>query len=308
MLPNNHYEILGVPEDAPISVILAAYRRLAPMCHPNFTEYDPDTFPVKRLTQSQYWLAVNEAIEVLYNPELRCLYNLGIHKDGYPNYVFSGKCVELFQAHTNKHNHHFMIVLNGKLWTTQSIPVQHLEASVTLEEIFFGMQKTINYQRMRYIDGRSITQQASLVVPIQQYTRHGTCIMLKGYGHETELGQGDVMVKLHLAPHKVFTVVGNDLVCDMPVPLSTAMFGGIVQVQTIDSKTLTIYINPTVLLAHPPRIFFKGEGLHTPTGRGDMFVFFTATIPTVAAHLYQDAWRIIREIEAYNNVAPLDKQ
>uniref|UniRef100_A0A182ST56 J domain-containing protein n=1 Tax=Anopheles maculatus TaxID=74869 RepID=A0A182ST56_9DIPT len=263
----NHYAVLGVSEDAPLAELIAAYRALAPKCHPNSTDYVPESFPVTHLTQQQYWQALGEAMEVL------------MEHPADPN---------------------------GNRWYIHSPPtVQQFVLVVTLEDIFAGTTKTLTYYRMRQIEGRSHSMKETLDVPINQYMRHGMWITIRGAGHETELGNSDVMVQLCQTPHPIFTVSGNDLICRKAVPLSIALFGGYVKVQTIDLKTISIFVPPNEV-SH--QFLFEGEGLPAPEGRGTMQVNIQITIPKVPAHLQDDARRIIREIESYDWERALEEQ
>lgn len=48
---------------------------------------------------------------------------------------------------------------------------------------------------------------------------------------------GDLYVFLHLRPHDVFERDGGDLICQIPLPFSTAALGGELEVPTLDGKT-----------------------------------------------------------------------
>uniref|UniRef100_A0A182Y2M4 Chaperone DnaJ C-terminal domain-containing protein n=1 Tax=Anopheles stephensi TaxID=30069 RepID=A0A182Y2M4_ANOST len=221
------------------------YQNLAPYCHPNSTLYAAYTFPIGNLTQQQYWHAINEAVVVLIES---------------PS------------------------VANGNQWIARNLETLRPTSDITitvavdLEEMFTGTQKTLTYPRMRYIDGRSLTQMETVIVTIMPHMRHGMSLLFRGLGHENELGQGNLVVVLHVNPHPIFTVSGNDLLHKMAVPLSIAMLGGEVRVQTIDSQWLTILVQPASQSAQRQVIRFEGQGLYASGDvRGDMIVTITGT-------------------------------
>src|SRR6266704_4905646 len=75
----DYYEVLGVPRDATAKAIRDAYRKLARQYHPDLQ----DT-PAKKKVAEEKFKEINEAHEVLGDPEKRKKYNrLGARwKDG----------------------------------------------------------------------------------------------------------------------------------------------------------------------------------------------------------------------------------
>ncbi|XP_035917166.1 chaperone protein DnaJ 2-like [Anopheles stephensi] len=318
MISASLYAVLGVEREASRMDIIAAYQNLAPYCHPNSTLYAAYTFPIGNLTQQQYWHAINEAVVVLTVEELRVRYDLNMLQTCYPGNAFFGNCDEIFQCYFR--NSCSVVVespsvANGNQWIARNLETLRPTSDITitvavdLEEMFTGTQKTLTYPRMRYIDGRSLTQMETVIVTIMPHMRHGMSLLFRGLGHENELGQGNLVVVLHVNPHPIFIVSGNDLLHKMAVPLSIAMLGGEVRVQTIDSQWLTILVQPASQSAQRQVIRFEGQGLHASGDvRGDMIVTITATIPRVPPHLRYDAHRILRAIEEYGNWSAIDEQ
>ena len=63
----NHYQLLGIPEDADLRRIKAAYRSMAKRCHPDTNQGSA--------AAAELFLKLNEAYRVLSNEPLRKLYN-----------------------------------------------------------------------------------------------------------------------------------------------------------------------------------------------------------------------------------------
>ncbi|XP_053663624.1 LOW QUALITY PROTEIN: curved DNA-binding protein-like [Anopheles marshallii] len=280
MCTPNFYAALGVREDAPMREICQAYQQYAPLCHPDSQDYDETMLPIKGLTQQEYWLLINEACEVLTNAEWRARYNVGTLKQHFPVYEFSGNCLELYKNFVinpcsfalmppDENNNQSHVLKIGSLLTVPSLT---FFVELEVEELFNGTTKEITFPRIDTVDGRYRTIIQTLSIPITPDMRHGGVFDLKGFGHWVDDMRSDVLVVLHLKPHKMYTLDGDDLVCNIIVPLSIALFGGILQIQSIDGKTLTTAIYPPFPTAFPLVKRFEGEGLKTATGRGNLFV------------------------------------
>ena len=63
----NHYQLLGIPEDADLRRIKAAYRSMAKRCHPDTNQGSA--------AAAELFRKLNEAYRVLSNEQLRKLYN-----------------------------------------------------------------------------------------------------------------------------------------------------------------------------------------------------------------------------------------
>lgn len=50
-------------------------------------------------------------------------------------------------------------------------------------------------------------------------------------------GKGDLFVVIQVRPHDVFQRSGSDILCELPIPFSTAALGGIVDVPTVTGKS-----------------------------------------------------------------------
>ncbi len=63
-------------------------------------------------------------------------------------------------------------------------------------------------------------------------------LRIPGQGEAGQKGgrPGDLYVVIHIKPHEIFERQGNDLFCKTNIPLSKAIFGGEIEVRTIDGK------------------------------------------------------------------------
>jgi len=101
---------------------------------------------------------------------------------------------------------------------------------ITLEEAFHGTTRTVTIPAA---DGRPAR---TLDITIPAGVRSGQRIRAAGAGHA-----GDVYLHVEVQPHPVFIRDGNDVACDVEVPVWTAALGGDVQAPTLGGPvTLTI--------------------------------------------------------------------
>jgi curved DNA-binding protein len=152
----------------------------------------------------------------------------------------------------------------GQDTQTREQRASELPVQVSLEEAFSGTKRV-----MEGTDG------SRFEVNIPRGVKKGSKVRMKAVA-----GQGDVILKIDVAPHARFSRDGDDLRVRVPVDLYTAVLGGEVQVPTLERP---------VMLTVPPgtqggRTFLlRGLGmpnLTNPDKRGDLFAEVEIQIPT----------------------------
>jgi len=108
----------------------------------------------------------------------------------------------------------------------------------------------------------------------------GTTLRLRGKGEAGVRGgpDGDLFVRINVTPHEIFERQGNELVCDLAVPLTQAVLGAQIPVHTLDGEE-TIDIAPGT--QHGTVLRLRGHGAHRldGRGRGDLLVHVSIEIP-----------------------------
>lgn len=287
----DYYKILGVPRNADEKEIKRAFRKLAQQYHPDKNPGDAEA--------ERKFKEVNEANTVLSDADKRSKYDR--FGSQWEQYTRSGGRPEDFNwggfgggqtrsvspeefeqfMRGNNFSDFFETLFgndpNGRRGGTryrttgggfepftnappraQEVPVQ-----VTLEEAFHGATRTLESS-----DGTRI--QANIPRGVQT----GSKVRMRG-----AVGQGDILLKVEVAPNEQFTRTGDDLRVQVPVDLYTALLGGEVAVPTIDrSVMLTI---PTG--THNGRVFrLRGLGmpqLKQPDQRGDLLAEVAIKLP-----------------------------
>lgn len=109
----------------------------------------------------------------------------------------------------------------------------------------------------------------------------GMTIRVPGAGDMPVSGKGtpgDLLVRVNVAPSKVFRRQGTNLYHDARIPLHTALLGGKVRVPTLDGDVDVRVPGGT---QYGEECVLKGRGLPPLYGgdKGDLFVAFGIQIP-----------------------------
>ncbi|MGH3360783.1 MAG: DnaJ C-terminal domain-containing protein, partial [Nocardioidaceae bacterium] len=99
---------------------------------------------------------------------------------------------------------------------------------------------------------------------------------------------GDLYVEVSVAPHSLFTRHGDDLLCDVTVPMTAAALGTHLDLPTLEADTEAADVDRTVPLdieagtQSGEQIVVRGRGVPRlrRTGRGDLIVQVVVETPT----------------------------
>jgi len=127
--------------------------------------------------------------------------------------------------------------------------------------------------------GRVIVNRV-LTTPIPAGIEDGTQLRISGEGESGPRGgpPGDLIVVVHVQPHRYFRRHGNDLLLDLNINIAQAALGDEVQVQSLDGP-VTIRIPPGAQHGQVIRVRGKGVPYLHHSGRGDLQVRLSVVIP-----------------------------
>ncbi|MFB0547258.1 MAG: DnaJ C-terminal domain-containing protein [Anaerolineae bacterium] len=289
----DYYKILGVSRNATEKEIKRAYRRLA-------RKYHPDVNPGNKEAEERF-KEINEAHEVLTDPEKREKYDqLGANWQQWQRMgrdpssfdwsqwfarqpgggrvrVEYGDLGDLFGGGVFSD---FFEALFGGVgspttagWreTRRSRRGQDYEqpVDVTLEEAFHGSKRVLQ------MDGQR------LEVKIPPGVKTGSKVRVASKGGPGSSGgkRGDLFLKINVLPHHVFELKGDDLYCEIPIDLYTAILGGEAQVGTLGGD-LSLKIPAETQSGRTFRL--QGQGmphLRDPGKRGNLYVKVRVVLP-----------------------------
>jgi curved DNA-binding protein len=263
----DYYATLGVNKSATEKEIKQAFRKLARKHH-------PDVNPGDKAAESKF-KEINEAYEVLGDPPKRKKYDeLGANwrayeqaeRAGGPN-PFAGQWnvnvgggqggfrtmtqeeMEEMFGDQNPFSDFFTTFFGGggeressarggargRSRTRPGRDVEH-EIELSLDDAYHGATRRLSLKH----DGHART----VDVRIPAGVGDGSRVRISGEGESGTGGaaSGDLYLRVRLAPHPLFERKARDLYVKVPLPVTTAVLGGEVEVPTISGKSVRLKI------------------------------------------------------------------
>ena len=303
----DYYSTLGVAKTATDKEIKQAYRKLARKHH-------PDVNPGDKAAEARF-KDLTEAYEVLGDPAKRKKYDeLGANWRAYEqagagqgfdprqsgawNANFGGgghtgyrtmtqeEMNEMFGGQ-NPFSDFFQTFFGGADFAaeesrTRSRRGRAARAGRDVEqEIELGLDDAYN-GAMRRLSIKHDGHARTVDVRIPPGVGDGSRVRVSGEGEQGSGGaqSGDLYLRIRLTPHPRFERKGRDLYTHVPVPLTTAVLGGEVDVSTLAGKNLRLKIPPTTQNGQVFRL--KGHGMPV-TGKageqGDLYATVDVDLP-----------------------------
>lgn len=126
-----------------------------------------------------------------------------------------------------------------------------------------------------------LDKERELKVTIPPGMQEGMRLRLRGEGEPGEAGAppGDLYVEVQVQPHPLFERDGLDLYVEVPVPVSTALLGGTVDVPLLDGGTFNIDVDPG--LEGGTQVPIRGVGLPDAQSRrrGNLIAVLRVVMP-----------------------------
>tara|TARA_R110001592_G_scaffold43527_3_gene140973 strand:+ start:2829 stop:3647 length:819 start_codon:yes stop_codon:yes gene_type:complete len=253
----NYYDVLGLAPTCSPKDIQSAYRTLAKQCHPD-SGGDVDKFH-----------AVSEAYDILKDPHKRAQFdhrnakrqNIRINTGDVYDDLFTVFGSAGF--HPSKRDYQ-RVKSNKNLGIT---------VDCTLEEILSEQQKTVS---IRHTDGSR--HLVNLKIP--RGVNNGTKIKyseLGDYIHKN-LHPGDLTVTVNMLDHEVFERDDLNLKMHLTIHAWDAIIGTVVQIHTIENKTLNLNIPAGTQYGATLKI--PNHGMYNKLNtRGDLLVQVLVKIP-----------------------------
>lgn len=113
---------------------------------------------------------------------------------------------------------------------------------------------------------------------LPQGVKDGQKVRLRGKGHAGPGGAGNLLVTVRVDAHPIFEREGDNVLVHVPVTLEEAVNGTILEVPTLDGKSVRLRLpagSPT-----GRKLRAKGRGFVTKKGTGDMLVIPEVQVPT----------------------------
>ena len=284
----DYYKILGVPRTVTAEELKRTYRKLARRYHPDVS---------KEKNAEARFKEVQEAYEVLKDPEKRAAYDqLGSDfrggqqfrppPDWGSNFEFRGQPRSRRGAGPDPGFSDFFSSLFGENsgftgtgHGFQSRGEDHrARIDLTLEEAFHGVSRQIALQHpVVNEDGQVALQERTLKVQVPAGITAGQAIRLAGQGSGGAggAGAGDLLLEVHLTPHRLYKVDGRDITLELPVAPWEAALGATVSTPTLGGP-VELRIPAGARAGQKMRL--RGRGLPGDPA-GDQYVVLKIVLP-----------------------------
>lgn len=247
-LDKNFYATLGVPQDASISEIKKAYKKLARENHPDLNPGN--------LEAEKKFKEVSEAHSVLGDERKKQEYDQirSMGASGFGGFTSQGFTVDDFGDIFENLGDIFGFGGRRKGQTYQT------NINISFTEAASGIEVVLPLEN------------ESIKVKVPAGVDNGSVIRLRGRGGPGAAGapDGDLLVQVSVEPHKFFKRSNMDLILEVPLLFTEAALGASIRVPTL-TKSVTLKIPSGTPSGKTFKI--RGEGI-TPQGRrsGDLYV------------------------------------
>ena len=312
----DYYKVLGVYKNETQDDIKTAFRKLARKYHPDLNPNDP--------TAKEKFQAVNEANEVLSDPEKRKKYD---------EYGEQWKHADEFEAQRRAYEAQGGGPGDGHSEYWYSTDGQHFTSgfgdgmhgfggnasgfSDFFEELFGHKGATGNGRRRGGFRGQDIQGELPLTlreaatthkqtftingetlrITVPAGVANGQVIKLKGHGGKGMNGgpDGDLYITFTVADDPDFKRKDNDLYTDVNIDLYTAVLGGEVTIRTLDGQ-VKLKVRPGTQNDAKVRLKGKGFPVYKQEGTfGDLIVTYHVSIPTNLTEKQKDLFRQLQQ-------------
>lgn len=258
----DYYSTLGLKRGATDAEIKKAYRSLAMKHHPD------------RGGDEKKFKEISTAYEALSNPEKKRIIDMGGDPNGQPGRGFNSGPFEFHFGTQNMEDifGNFGFGFNPRqMRRNKSL---NISVEVTLEDVLTG--KDLNAEVA--IPGRN-GKMINIAIPAG--IEHGQQIRYEGMGDHSipDLRPGDLIVNIHIRPHRTFSREGDSLIHERRISVWDAILGSNIEIETLDKKNLSITIPPGT---QPETIFScRGEGLPNIRSkrRGNLLIKIKVDVP-----------------------------
>ena len=274
----DYYKILGVDKNATQEEIKKAYRRLARKHHPDLNPNDKNA--------KSNFQKINEANEVLSDPEKRKKYDqygkdwqhaeqfekaeqyqkqpTGTFRKEYSGRQFEGDFSDFFET-----------MFGGSARTGKSRQVKFRGEDFSAEIHLNLIDAYETHKQTLTVNGKNIR------ITIPAGIENGQTIKIQGHGGQGINGgpNGDLYITILIRNHPKFKRLGNDLYTTADLDLYTAVLGGEITIDTLDSK-VKLKVRPETQNGSKIKLKGKGYPVYKKEGQfGDLYITYSVVIP-----------------------------
>lgn len=284
----NHYQTLGVAENASESEIKKAYRGLSLKYHP-----DKNSSSEAQAKMHQ----INDAYSVLGDKEKKVQYDNQRKFQGGGGPQFQninkefGDMNNIFHSFFSQNGmpgqpgpfqSNMRVFRNGQPVNINMRPNNiGKTVHITLNQSYQGLNIPIEIERSVIRNNEKETEKETIYVELPPGIDSNERITLKGKGNIMNQMTSDVVITIQLQKHDMFERQGMDLIHKKEISLKEALCGTAVEFQHLNGKKLTLNTknNPYVITPgyrHTAREY----GMVRNNIRGNLYIIFSIKFPS----------------------------
>ncbi len=267
----DYYKILEIDKTATEADIKKAYRKLARKLHPDLNPNDKEAH--------KKFQAINEANEVLSDPEKRKKYDLygkdWQHADQFEQQRQQRKSNQGGQQFSGNDESDFSSFFESMFGGERSRQTKYRGQDYNAELTLSLLDAMETHQQTLTVNGKNIR------ITIPAGIENGQVIKLKGYGAPGVNGgpDGDLYITFIISVNPDFKRLGNDLYTKATIDLYTALLGGEITINTLKGK-VKLKVNPETQYGTKIRLKGKGFPVYKKEGEaGDLYVTYEIKLP-----------------------------
>lgn len=297
----DYYKLLGVSKSATPDEISKAFKKLA-------RKYHPDVNPGDKAAEEKF-KEINEAYEVLKDPEKRKLYDQFGHDyenaqhfqqrpGGGGGFTFNGQNMgggdfsDIFEnlfggGGGGSRGFSGFDGFGGFQQRPKRGRDVEAELPLTLLEALKGGKRKVT---LKMPDGPK-----TLEINVPAGVRDGAKLRLSGQGDPSPSGgpAGDLFLRVRYLPNDHFKVDGTNLQSEVDLTPWQAVLGAKVKVPTLEGD-VELNIPPGTSSGRKFRL--KGKGMGSPAQRGDLFVKTRIVVPQTLTPEEKELWEKLEQV------------
>lgn len=285
----DYYDILGVNKKATASQLKSAYRQLALKYHPDRNRSADATAKFKE---------INQAYEVLSDPKKRRTYDQFGHaafdqSGGFTGTAGTGPFGGFAGRQPGSFTYRYYTSANQP--TGDSYNFGGFTDPFEIFESFFGGSSPFHRAENLPRYGVKVSLKEAVTGCQREIKVAGSPKKIKipaGVDDGTRIKFDRFFVTVDVLPDPKFRRDGYDLYTDYPITVATAILGGIIEIKTIEDKTVKLKIRSGTQPGTMIRLRGQGVPYLGHPGRGNLYIRLQVKIPT---KLTREQARLIKE-------------
>ena len=318
---SNHYEILGVDENASADEIKKAYRKLSLQYHP-----DRNNNSAESTTKFQN---ISAAYEILSDDNSRRNYDMQLHmpnggmafhpgmpfppgmnfNNGMPTFfttnveidpadIFSFLSSNIFGGGGGGGSggggmRNIFNMENIKQKLAKPTPIIKTE-TITLSKAYTGYNMPIEITRWIVENDLKREETETIYLPIPRGVDNNEIIIIREKGNSlSEHNKGDIKVFIKIQNDTDFERNGLDLILNKTISLKDALCGFVFDMNYLDGRVFKLNNNAGNIVTHNYNKVIQGLGMKREEHTGNLIINFSVTFPEKLTQQQIDSLRTI---------------